>query len=316
VPELRILDDDLWNAAKARQASIKRIRTDEGEAENHFRDRRRPKYLLSGLTRCACCGGGYSMISATHVGCSTARNKGTCDNRKAIRREELEGRVLNALRHHLVEPALFKEFCYDFTREMNRLRMEGRASIDMAEAEVRKIDRELYKLMKLILASDDDAPMRLMRQMKELEARKAEISRFLADAVEPPPLLHPNMATHYRGQVEELYRALQEDSEAKRMAAADILRSLVKEIVLTPEAGELQIDVSGDLAGILAISLKRKTPATRAGGSQVEMVAGTGSNHNLRTQKSRPVGAADLRELASQVEMVAGAGFEPATFRL
>jgi site-specific DNA recombinase len=40
--------------------------------------------------------------------------------------------------------------------------------------------------------------------------------------------------------------------------------------------GTLQIDVRGDPAGILAISLKSKTPTARAGVSQVEMVAGTG----------------------------------------
>lgn len=37
------------------------------------------------------------------------------------------------------------------------------------------------------------------------------------------------------------------------------------------------------------------------------LVAGGRNHQNLRTQKSRPVGAADLRDLASQFEMVAGA---------
>ncbi|MBO0128008.1 MULTISPECIES: recombinase family protein [Agrobacterium] len=334
VPELRVLDDDLWQAVKERQKTVKQNRNDDNETENHFRERRRPKYLFSGLTKCGCCGGGYSMISSDLVGCSTARNKGTCDNRKNIRRDQLEARVLNALRHHLMEPELFKEFCDEFTREMNRLRMEGRASIDAAEAETKRIDRELDKLMKLIMASSDgDAPTRMMKQMKELEARQKELTAFLQEAEEPPPLLHPNMAHHYHVQVDELYAALQEDSEAKRMTAADVIRSLVKDIILTPEDGELKIDVRGDLAGILGISLKVKRPAGVAGRSQVEMVAGTGigqnlagcqasmvaggRNHqNLRTQKSRPVGAADVRELASQFEMVAGAGFEPAAFRL
>ncbi len=61
------------------------------------------------------------MISADLIGCSTARNKGTCENRRSIQRDRLEGRVLNALRYHLMDPALFKEFCDEFTREMNRL---------------------------------------------------------------------------------------------------------------------------------------------------------------------------------------------------
>ncbi|KTW04191.1 resolvase, partial [Sphingomonas sanguinis] len=190
-----------------------------------------------------------------------------------IRRDQLEARVLNALRHHLMDPALFKEFCDEFTREMNRLRMEGRSSIDAAEAEIKKIDRELDKLMKLIMASgSDDAPTRMMKQMKDLESRQNELKTFLQEAEEPPPLLHPNMAHHYHVQVDELYAALQEDSEAKRMVAADVIRSLI----LTPEEDALQIDVRGDLAGILTLLVKKQNPAAVATGSQVKMVAGAG----------------------------------------
>jgi hypothetical protein len=49
-----------------------------------------------------------------------------------------------------MDPALFKEFCEE-SPAMNRLRMEGRASIDAAEAEVKRIDRELDTLLNLIL---------------------------------------------------------------------------------------------------------------------------------------------------------------------
>ena len=108
-----------------------------------------------------------------------------------------------------------------------------------------------------------------------MEARKTELGTFLVNAEEPPPLLHPEMANFYRFQVAELYDALQEEAETKRLKASEVLRSLVKEIILTPENGELQIDVRGDLSGILAVSLKSNTPAARAGESQVEMVAGT-----------------------------------------
>ena len=47
------------------------------------------------------------------------------------------------------------------------------------------------------------------------------------------------------------------------MNAAEIIRSLVKEIVLTPKSDGLQIDVRGDLAGIPGVSLKTKKPAKR-----------------------------------------------------
>ncbi|WP_448956660.1 recombinase family protein [Labrys neptuniae] len=276
VPELRIFDDTLWQAVKARQSGNRIERSDEGYADiRSINYRRRPKHLFSGLIKCGCCGSGYSMISADLLGCSTARNKGTCDNRNNIRRDRLEGRVLDALRHHLMEPSLFKEFCEEFTREMNRLRMEGRASIDAAEAELKRIERELDKIMDLYL-KDAMSIETVKQRSHKLEARKNELTRFLRDAEEPPPLLHPNMATHYRTQVEGLYSALRDDSHGQRIDAAEQIRSLMKEIVLTPTDGQLQIEVRGDLAGILTLSAQTKNPAAFATGSQLKMVAGAG----------------------------------------
>ncbi|CAH1686478.1 Resolvase [Hyphomicrobiales bacterium] len=300
-PELRIFDDDLWSAVKARQEKNKIARKENGEADlSRINTRRRPKYLFSGLTKCSCCGGGYSAISATLIGCATARNKGTCNNRVNIRRDELESRVLNALRTKLVDPELFAHFCEVFTQEMNRLRMEGRAGIASAEAELAKVNRELEKILDLYLSDALSVDM-VKERSKKLEARKTELEQFLAEADEPPPLLHPSMALQYRKRVQQLYDALQDEDEGKRIEAADTLRSLVDQIVLTPVDGKVEIDVQGDLAGILTISTQSKNPAAGATGSQVKMVAGAGSNLHL---------------LPEQVKMVAGTGFEPVTFRL
>jgi hypothetical protein len=38
--------------------------------------------------------------------------------------------VLNGLRAHLMQPELFKEFCDEFTREVNRLRIDRRTDIE------------------------------------------------------------------------------------------------------------------------------------------------------------------------------------------
>ncbi len=66
------------------------------------------------------------------------------------------------------------------------------------------------------------------------------------------------MANFCRIPAAELYDALQEEAEAKPLEAGEVLRSLVKAIVAAPESGELQVDVRGDLFGILAVSLKSK----------------------------------------------------------
>lgn len=44
--------------------------------------------------------------------------------------------------------------------------------------------------------------------------------------------------------------------------------------VLTPMEGKVEIDVRGDLAGILTLSVERKNPAAVTTGSQVKLVAG------------------------------------------
>ena len=313
VPELRIVEQNLWDVVKARQRMVKQ-NAETGE-ENGIWERRRARYLLSGLTRCGVCGGGFSMISASHVGCSTARNKGTCSNRMAIKRVALEERVLGALKNKLMDPALFREFCNEFTREMNRLRIEGRASLEAARSEVERIDRELDTLLNLILKGG--AAERINAKMVQLEARKGELERAHAEAEEPPPLLHPEMASFYREQVAALHLALGIGGDQDRAEAAQRLRSLVSKIVLTPEDGKLAIDVHGDLAGILGIAHAKAPPAGADGlVLQAKLVAETGRPRNLRTDKGRPRRAADAAELAQQVKLVAGVGFEPTTFRL
>ena len=198
------------------------------------------------------------MISTDLLGCSTARNKGTCENRTNIRRDALEVRVLDALRHHFMEPELFAEFCQEFTREMNRMRSAGREAIDSAESEVKKIDRDLDRLVDMILRGG--AAERLNAKMLVMEQRKRDLEAFLAEANEPPPLLHPEMANFYRRQVHELRELLQHGPEAARLKAADMLRALISAIVLTPNDNGLEVDVQGDLAGILAIASNAKSP--------------------------------------------------------
>jgi DNA invertase Pin-like site-specific DNA recombinase len=204
VSELRVVPDDLWNTAKERQESL--ILKTARRRDNPMLDRRRPRYLLSGLVACGCCGGGYSMIGATSLGCSTARNKGTCSNLMTIRRDVLEASVLDGLHQHLMEPELFKDFCEAFTREVNRERMDQGATLVAQRKELERTDRELDKAIQAIL---DGVPgAKLKDKIGQLEARKTELTALLTEAKEPAPLLHPNMAEVYRRKVSDLAAAL------------------------------------------------------------------------------------------------------------
>lgn len=101
VPDLRIIDQDLWDKAKARQRSLDASGT--GKFASGYWDRRRPRYLLTGLMRCGSCGGGFVNFNKVYVGCANARNKGTCDNKLTMHRADLEGAILHGLQHRLMD---------------------------------------------------------------------------------------------------------------------------------------------------------------------------------------------------------------------
>src|SRR5918992_633731 len=147
IPSLRIVSDELWSAAKGRQSATRRTITRAG----NIGFARRPQYLFSGLSKCGICGAGFIMAGRNRLACFGAREKGTCDNRLTIRRDEVEARVLNALQEKLLRQDLFDEFCEEFTREMNRLRMEHRASLSAAAREIERIDARRKKLIEMVI---------------------------------------------------------------------------------------------------------------------------------------------------------------------
>ncbi|HWM82040.1 MAG TPA: recombinase family protein [Pseudolabrys sp.] len=345
VPELRIVEQDVWEATKERQRRLAYEPPSEA-GENTLNARRRPKHLFAGLVRCGCCGGGYTMISKDLLGCATARNKGTCDNRLNIRRDALEKSILTGLNTHLMAPDLFKEFCQEFTREVNRRRIERSSDLESWRSESERIERELQKLLTAIKTG---GPIEaIVSDMKRLEGRKGELAELLANAQEPPPLLHPNMAEVYHQKIAALYRDLQ--SEETKTQAAETFRSLVSRVDLVPEGGTLAIILRGDLAAILRFVAGKKNPdvLSEVGVlddllSQASVVAGKRHTRSLRNGAGGPengdspgsvvAGGRITRSLqngpenakgapsgtpsaVSQVSVVAGAGFEPATFRL
>ncbi len=141
VPHLRIVEAELWNRAKVRQADMRRI-TNRGDRAK-FKQARRPKFLFSGLAKCAECGGGYIVYWRHRLACFSARSRGTCTNRLTISRQKLEERVLSALKDKLMRRDLFEEFCREYVRELNRLRMEHRAKLSQARHELTVVEREI-----------------------------------------------------------------------------------------------------------------------------------------------------------------------------
>ena len=257
IPELRIVPQHLWEAAKARQATLERT-TNDPDARSHvprpFWSKQRPRYLFSGLMRCGECGGGFSKISADHFGCSTARNKGptACTNRIGIRRDQLEQTVLEGLTSRLMDPDLFKLFVRRFTAEWNRQQSNLSAEREARAAELARVKQQIEKLVDALLAGTPAAA--LNERLRMLEQRRLELEALVATMAAPAPRLHPNLAEEYRKRIAGLAEALMRDDGTE---SRERIRAVVEAIELVPVDGRLEVKVRGRFPSILALATGR-----------------------------------------------------------
>ncbi|MFZ2004132.1 MAG: hypothetical protein WAV02_03535 [Stellaceae bacterium] len=90
-----------------------------------------------------------------------------------------------------MEPDLFKVFCDEFHRELNRLRIDENAAAATKRAELDHLDRRIRRIVELI--TDEDASVRALRQeLITLEARQLGLQQDIAGAGTSAPLRHPN----------------------------------------------------------------------------------------------------------------------------
>lgn len=92
VPDLRIIDDQLWQAVRTRALELSTrygavgggVRSAKGRA---LRSLRRPAYLFSGMIECGVCGGNCAIIAGDRYGCSNHFRKAA--RRPGVRRENI-----------------------------------------------------------------------------------------------------------------------------------------------------------------------------------------------------------------------------------
>ena len=222
--ELRIIHQDLWDAAKVRQKALDS--TLQGMHRNN-----RPQYLLSGLLKCGACGGGYSKINSERYGCSQSRNKGAsvCSNKKTIKREKIEALVLGALKTHLMRDDLVKIFCAEYTKHFNKLQNQQNQTLKGYKSEQTKLVAERTNIVQAI---KDGMPADLLKDdLLAVSDRLEKLSTILKAKPTSEPLLHPAMAQRYRKSISELTSLL--NQEDVRSEAHIHLRGLIEKITYT-----------------------------------------------------------------------------------
>ncbi|WP_444452245.1 recombinase family protein [Rhodobacter capsulatus] len=310
VPHLRIVDEALWEAVRTRQGSLKSKGTNVP-----IYDRRRPKFLLSYLLKCGCCGSGFSKVGQDGFGCTSARTKGkaVCTNMTVIKKDDIEGRVLHALEHHLMDDEAVRVFCEEYAAERNRLEKAADTFRSTREAELRQVQRDHDKLVDALLEGVPAA--RVKSKMDALAVRQAELEALLAASPAPSVVrFHPSMAGTYRRRIRELIAALTEPAHASE--AKDAIRGLIEKIVLHPVPSatakggvELVADLHGSLAGLLRLATGQPVHVV------TRVAAGTGATEMQLLSNGAAV-RSQVTDIMEELVLVAGAGFEPAAFRL
>ena len=264
VPELRIVSDELWQAAKRQQQALaERYAGIRGAAQARaLLNARRPAYLLSGLLECGTCGGTYAIVVSDRYGCVGHHRSRNCPNSRTIRREDLERRALAGVADRLVSADKIEAAVAAYSAHINRENREQRIQADADTRALVRIDRAVAGIMAAI--EDGLYQPAMKARMAELEREKAEVTARLAEAPHAVPDVHPGIAEIYKRKVATLTETLKDP--ATRLDASNDIRSHVGKIILHPgeKRGEVHATLHGSLIGILDFANDTPPPdATR-----------------------------------------------------
>ncbi|MCM2477762.1 hypothetical protein HGO38_30405 [Rhizobium sp. CG5] len=341
VPELRIINDELWSKVKKRQLEVEA--SFAHTTTNRLNRAHRAQYLFSGLLECGVCGGPYAVMAKNRYGCTNRQKKlpiahlgvGVCPNSKTISRAELETRVLDAIPANLLSVESTTSIQDEINKQLSTARKTGERDkerlagtlLDVTRKQELVANQVAERLMagQLQIAAFDRLLEDLQKQRNELEA---ELGRTAIKRTGPPKIfvINPSM---YQMAIAALTAVARtgntEHDEVQRHF--NFIRELVQKVLVSPSADGKSPDLTivGRLASILAsmqafhdYSAGSREQHKNEFARRVRASAFNNINEKLEFQnRFHAVLAeeeADWKRL--QVSVVAGAGFEPAAFRL
>lgn len=235
MPALRIVPEDLWQAARARM----RARPREGG--------RQPRTLLSGMLKCGICGGAVVAVSQYFYGCAARKDRGThvCAGVMAPRRA-LEDQLIDYARTEMLSDesiAYLHGELQDWRRTITATAGAARRS---AETRLATLQREIQNLVDAVAAHGlSDA---LRERLASAEAEKKRLTAELRAAQSAPPSEPVDVVERLRAGLDDLHAIIKSDPDEAREG----IREIFGEVRLTPAGDEVIVDLSGFYEGMLA----------------------------------------------------------------
>lgn len=267
VPELRIVPPELWDQVQRRLS---------GRGPNAPMQRK-PRHLLSGLCRCGACGGSFIVAAPNKLGCSTRREKGTCDNRRLISLKMLEQRILGALEEHLLHPEVLERVTAAYLAERRRLRADSTRAEVQRLKRLGEIERETTRIVDTIAKTDLPDPTALVTRLNALTA-EAKALQVKAEGTEPDVIaFHPAIVSRYSQIVRKLRAEIESRPAEERAPVMEMARRLIERVVIfsNDDVGGRDLELHGTLAALLGATEGNRDSMGR-------MVAGACNTRFLR----------------------------------
>lgn len=282
-PHLRIVSDELWNAAHAVRLQRRAQRFPGGYKSKPTLARK--QHLLSGLLRCASCNGQMTITASTaggRVGCSNATYRQTCDHVKTYKITTITDEVVAKMEKELTDPEFIKRRMKARVAERALAQREGNAERQDAQ---KKLDRLNVQIARLVAAiADSDQPVKEIMvsiQTKETERAALQERVRLLGAEDNVTVLQPAAMSAFGKSVETLAKLLRRNSNdpACRMAFTNIIDSVV--VHPTPKKQPYELSMYARLSAMRGVDL---FPQQR---THKEIVAAEGFSRNSVEAGSR-----------------------------
>lgn len=232
-PELAIIDPDTWAAAQRRLRGMSPKRTLPGK---HGGPGRPARHLLSGILRCAQCGGPLVVVDKYRYGCSTRKDRGesACSSTLRVPRADAEHALLAGIRRDLLSEAAFQQF----QRAVTAALKQAAPDTDAIRRRLADAERVHANIMVALRAGIITASTKAELLTAERDVTTARTELAAMRSVQPSQIL-PRARETWRTMVDRL-------SDLRDIPAArEAIRELVGEsIVVKNENGALVAEIA------------------------------------------------------------------------
>ncbi|EUB97227.1 Resolvase domain-containing protein [Rhizobium sp. CF080] len=260
-PHLRVVSDEIYEAARARKEAV-------GGPRGKYMPR--AKRMLTGLLRCASCGGALTTTSTDKSGprimCSRYRESGDCANSGRYYLQKIEDDVVDRLRSIFSDTKYIDGFLTEYEAHSRRKAAEWRGTRATLETALTDVQDRITAIVDQIsrgLIEDDDVAAIMPKLRKERDRIKAELA-----TTEPTTnvlYLKPLAIDRFRYVIQNLTELLQNKLGELPHEAGTMIREIVTSITVHPRrpGADYKYEIRGKLSSIAGPEL-----------SAVEVVAG------------------------------------------